>query len=293
MLDPRRLLTFGEVARRGSFSRAAEALALTQPAVSQQVAALERQLGVQLLDRGPGGPTSPRPARCCSRTPTRSPAGWRRPTPRSPSSRARRARRCGSAHSRARWPPSSPPRSRACTPSGRTCGRGRRGHGARERRRGRRGRAAPGDLLRRRDHAAVRARRHRTPRAGRGVDARRCRERPRARAAPADPARRARGRALDRPVAQRHDRPRVPGRGLRAADRLRHARPAGDRRADRRGTGGVARATPARGPAARRHARPRLGPRAAARAVRAHPRLRHAAGGAAFIAALSGTPAGP
>jgi DNA-binding transcriptional LysR family regulator len=56
MLDPRRLLTFGEVARRRSFSRAAEALALTQPAVSQQVAALERQLGVRLLDRGPGGP---------------------------------------------------------------------------------------------------------------------------------------------------------------------------------------------------------------------------------------------
>jgi DNA-binding transcriptional LysR family regulator len=56
MLDPRRLLTFREVATRGSFSRAAEALALTQPAVSQQVAALERQLGIRLLDRGPGGP---------------------------------------------------------------------------------------------------------------------------------------------------------------------------------------------------------------------------------------------
>jgi DNA-binding transcriptional LysR family regulator len=56
MLDPRRLLTFREVANRRSFSRAAEALALTQPAVSQQVAALERQLGVRLLDRGPGGP---------------------------------------------------------------------------------------------------------------------------------------------------------------------------------------------------------------------------------------------
>lgn len=57
MLDPRRLLTFREVARLGSFSRAGEALALTQPAVSQQVAALERQLGTQLLHRGPGGPT--------------------------------------------------------------------------------------------------------------------------------------------------------------------------------------------------------------------------------------------
>jgi DNA-binding transcriptional LysR family regulator len=56
MLEPRRLLTFREVANRRSFSRAAEALALTQPAVSQQVAALERQLGVRLLDRGPGGP---------------------------------------------------------------------------------------------------------------------------------------------------------------------------------------------------------------------------------------------
>jgi DNA-binding transcriptional LysR family regulator len=55
MLEPRRLLTFGEVARRGSFSRAAEALALTQPAVSQQVAALEREVGMPLMDRGPGG----------------------------------------------------------------------------------------------------------------------------------------------------------------------------------------------------------------------------------------------
>ncbi len=56
-IDPRRVLTFREVARLGSFSRAAEALALTQPAVSQQVAALERQAGAQLLERGPGGLT--------------------------------------------------------------------------------------------------------------------------------------------------------------------------------------------------------------------------------------------
>lgn len=55
MLDPRRLLTFREVAERRSFSRAAVALALTQPAVSQQVGALERQLGTELLKRGPGG----------------------------------------------------------------------------------------------------------------------------------------------------------------------------------------------------------------------------------------------
>jgi DNA-binding transcriptional LysR family regulator len=55
MLDPRRLLTFRAVARAGSFSAAARELALTQPAVSQQVAALERELGARLLHRGPGG----------------------------------------------------------------------------------------------------------------------------------------------------------------------------------------------------------------------------------------------
>src|SRR5919204_3733938 len=55
MIDPRRLLTFREVAEHRSFSRAAEALALTQPAVSQQVGALERQLGAELLERRPGG----------------------------------------------------------------------------------------------------------------------------------------------------------------------------------------------------------------------------------------------
>jgi DNA-binding transcriptional LysR family regulator len=55
MLDPRRLLTFREVARLGSFSRAAEELSLTQPAISQQILSLERQLGIRLIDRGPGG----------------------------------------------------------------------------------------------------------------------------------------------------------------------------------------------------------------------------------------------
>ena len=55
MLDPRRLLTFREVAAQGSFSRAAEALALSQPAVSQQVGALERELGTELLVRGRAG----------------------------------------------------------------------------------------------------------------------------------------------------------------------------------------------------------------------------------------------
>jgi DNA-binding transcriptional LysR family regulator len=55
LIDPRRLLTFRAVAQERSFSRAARALALSQPAVSQQVAALERGLGIRLLDREPGG----------------------------------------------------------------------------------------------------------------------------------------------------------------------------------------------------------------------------------------------
>lgn len=54
MLDPRRVLTFREVARLRSFSGAASALALTQPAVSQQIRALELQLGERLIERGRG-----------------------------------------------------------------------------------------------------------------------------------------------------------------------------------------------------------------------------------------------
>jgi DNA-binding transcriptional LysR family regulator len=56
MYDPRRLLTLRAVVAAGSFSAAARELSLTQPAVSQQVAALEREVGARLLDRGVGGP---------------------------------------------------------------------------------------------------------------------------------------------------------------------------------------------------------------------------------------------
>src|SRR5689334_1116509 len=54
-MDPRRLLTFRAVAHERSFSNAARELALSQPSVSNQVAALEREVGVRLLDREPGG----------------------------------------------------------------------------------------------------------------------------------------------------------------------------------------------------------------------------------------------
>jgi DNA-binding transcriptional LysR family regulator len=55
MLDVRRLRVLREVAERGSFSAAADALSFTQSAVSQQIAALEREAGAQLLRRGPAG----------------------------------------------------------------------------------------------------------------------------------------------------------------------------------------------------------------------------------------------
>jgi molybdate transport repressor ModE-like protein len=54
-MDPRRVLTFRAVAHQRSFSRAARELALSQPSVSNQVAALEREVGVKLLERRPGG----------------------------------------------------------------------------------------------------------------------------------------------------------------------------------------------------------------------------------------------
>jgi DNA-binding transcriptional LysR family regulator len=55
MLDVRRLKVLREVAAQGSFSAAAESLAYTQSAVSQQIAALEREAGAVLVDRGPRG----------------------------------------------------------------------------------------------------------------------------------------------------------------------------------------------------------------------------------------------
>src|SRR3954449_6545939 len=55
MLDVRRLKVLREVAARGSFSAAAEALSFTQSAISQHVAALERETGTKLVERSPRG----------------------------------------------------------------------------------------------------------------------------------------------------------------------------------------------------------------------------------------------
>ncbi len=51
MLDVGKLATLREVIARGSFSAAATALSLTQPAVSRQVSILEARLGTQLVRR--------------------------------------------------------------------------------------------------------------------------------------------------------------------------------------------------------------------------------------------------
>jgi DNA-binding transcriptional LysR family regulator len=55
MLDVRRMRVLREVAQRGSFSAAAEALSFTQSAVSQQIAALEREAGTTLVERSVRG----------------------------------------------------------------------------------------------------------------------------------------------------------------------------------------------------------------------------------------------
>src|SRR3954452_7498039 len=57
MLDVKRLKVLREVARTGSFSAAAEELGYTQPAISQQISALEREAGTRLLQRGSRGVT--------------------------------------------------------------------------------------------------------------------------------------------------------------------------------------------------------------------------------------------
>lgn len=57
MLNVGRLKVLREVAYRGSFSAAAEALSYTQSAVSQQIATLEAETGMVLLERHPRGVT--------------------------------------------------------------------------------------------------------------------------------------------------------------------------------------------------------------------------------------------
>jgi molybdate transport repressor ModE-like protein len=67
MLDARRLRVLAEVAERGSLSAAAAALDYTPSAVSQQVAALEREIGAILVERGARGAVLTEPGRVLAR----------------------------------------------------------------------------------------------------------------------------------------------------------------------------------------------------------------------------------
>src|SRR5512142_948196 len=60
-LDVVRLRIFREVVAGGSFTAAAGALGITQPAVSQQIAKLEQEIGAPLLDRSGRGVRLTRP----------------------------------------------------------------------------------------------------------------------------------------------------------------------------------------------------------------------------------------
>jgi molybdate transport repressor ModE-like protein len=51
-IDPRHLAQLAAIAENGSFSRAANVLNLSQPALSSGIAQLERRLGVRVLERG-------------------------------------------------------------------------------------------------------------------------------------------------------------------------------------------------------------------------------------------------
>src|SRR6201996_4507819 len=92
-MELRQLQYFAAVARHRSFTRAAEELYVTQPALSQQVRRLEAELGLALLTRGSSGGRGP----SSTSTPASSAdsCGWlRRPATRWGS------RRC--------WPTSTP-----------------------------------------------------------------------------------------------------------------------------------------------------------------------------------------
>jgi DNA-binding transcriptional LysR family regulator len=52
-IDPRHLITLEAVVRRGSFSAAADELACTPSAISQQIAEIERRIGIRVLHRRP------------------------------------------------------------------------------------------------------------------------------------------------------------------------------------------------------------------------------------------------
>ena len=240
MLEPRRLLTFREVARRASFSRAAEALALTQPAVSQQVAALEREVGDAAARPRLRGLALTETGELLLGHADALASRLDAADAQLAELRAEREARLASARTRARSPTIVPdaiadggPRSRPRTRRRRRR-RGERGPSPTSPQGVRDGRVHVGVCFedagappreppdaRRHELATSRWRRPSAP--------------PPARRAAADQALGARGRHVDRAVARAPRLPRVRRGRVRAADRLRHARPARDRGLSRAG----------------------------------------------------------
>ena len=241
MLDVRRMRVLREVAARGSFSAAADALAYTQSAVSQQIAALEREAGTTLVERNARGVRLTDAGRALvehadailARLVRRRgrARGHRRPARRAPApGRLPERRRID--HARGdRALPRAPPGGRAHARARRARARAEPPARRRGRRRARHHRLLPG---------AARGR-HRAPAPARRPDVRRAAQEPPAGAQARAEARGAGRRELDPRhhglVPRRLDLPAlVPGRGLRAADRLqlrrllRHAGLRGRRR---------------------------------------------------------------
>jgi DNA-binding transcriptional LysR family regulator len=54
-MDARRVVLFAEVPEHTSLTRAARAVHLSQPSLSRQIASLEREAGVRLINRTPEG----------------------------------------------------------------------------------------------------------------------------------------------------------------------------------------------------------------------------------------------
>ena len=54
-LEPRQLQHLATIAHHGSFSRAAAAMSISQPALSSSMAQLEKSVGDRVLDRGRHG----------------------------------------------------------------------------------------------------------------------------------------------------------------------------------------------------------------------------------------------
>ena len=54
-IDPQRLMRLAVLIQQGSFRRAAETLGVTQPALSQSIAQIEKEVGVRLIERTPHG----------------------------------------------------------------------------------------------------------------------------------------------------------------------------------------------------------------------------------------------